>query len=427
LDKFFHQLPILLLGDAKSAQHAAGTLSRKELWPQAIELSNLWRVIPQFRKRYHELQITLPGEALERLKETSIVGTAQSVAALSHCAAMTSLFRSAGVDSLAFKGVGLLGNLYASPSERMVTDIDILIEGKNLRKALETVERSATNLRGLVAYAEFLERQSYHRLDNDFLYLTEEDGPKIDLQWKLGANPPPAMEASRILERAEKVNVRGNYLKVASPADAMILTAHHAMRNNFSPAPTLKDLCDMKEWWKVQAKRWNVEDVVNRTRECGLTIPLMALWGLLTQYDADGSVVDGVNEFRKVATVDETVDSDRLQRSLNLQLDQGSLNADLVRILIDPSWIAGRLENKLRTMGKRSVDLRSHGEIDVPPMARRARMLVREIFRLNLTRVKCYSVMKKVEKTYSTYDRRPVPVTQITIKPNPLDSQEGVS
>jgi hypothetical protein len=406
MDRFFHLLPTLLLGDLKSAQEAADALSRGDFWLRAIELSNLWRVIPQFRKRLHELGITLPSEDLKKLQEASVVGTAQSLAALKLSIDTIRTLESAGIDSLAFKGLGLIGNLYSSPSDRMVTDVDILIDGSDLKRALEAMTRSGSspfNLTELLAYIQFLEKQSYHRLDNDFVYLAMGDGLKIDLQWGFGAKPPPAMEADRMLDRAERASVLRASFRVASPADAITIAAHHSIRNNFSPASTLKDLCDARAWWTVQPKRWKVEEVVSHSRECRLAVPLMALWELLTQFDPDSSAISGLNEFHKIATTQETRDSSRLTWSLNLQLEGAALNPDLLRIMIDPKWVTTYVTNKVRTVADGSTNLRSHGETDVPPMSKRATLLLREVFRLNPKRLECYEAMKRSERKYSNY------------------------
>jgi hypothetical protein len=426
MDRFFHLLPILLLGDLKSAQKAADTLSKGGLWQRAIELSNLWRVIPQFRKRLHELEITLPLEGLTKLQEASVIGTAQSLAALRLCADTIRVLEFAGIDSLAFKGIGLIGNLYTSPSERMVTDVDMLIDGGNLKRALGAIAGSSPsfNLSELLAYVQFLEKQSYHRLDNDFLYLAEKDGLKIDLQWRFGAKPPPAMEADRMLERAERINVLGASFRVASPADAITIAAHHSMRNNFSPASTLKDLCDTRAWWNVQGKRWKIDEVVNHSRECRLTVPLMALWKLLGQFDAGSPASEGLNEFQRIATAEEIRDSGRLQKSLNLQLGGSALNADLLRVLIDPTWVTGYVANKVRTIADGSINLRSHGETDVPPKSKRATMFFREVFRLNLKRLECYAAMKRSENRYSNYPQEPHPVTE-QARPVARDAEES--
>ena len=406
--KLSRSLAVLLLADRDSAQEAAMILSKEGLWERAIELAILWRVIPQFRRRLRELKIQLAPEHLTRLQEASVVGTAQSVACLNHAVNTIRLLQESGIEAAVFKGIGLMGNLYAGPSERMVTDVDILIDGTNLKKALESIASSSASFTpsDLVVYVDFLKKNSYHRLDNDFLYLTSEDGIKIDLQWSFGAQPPLAMEAARILQRTQRVNLLGTAIHVPAPADAIAISAHHAMRNNFTPASTLKDLCDIMAWWRVEGKAWEIDGVVMHLRECRLSAPTMALWALLRDFDAESPAILGLNEFQKRATAEEIRDSRHLQMSLTLQLDGAALNADLLRIVIDPMWIKGHIVNKVRTIVEGATDLRSHGETDVPSMSRRGQMLFREIFRLNLKRLECYAAMKRSEHTYANHTSR---------------------
>src|SRR3989337_1641292 len=132
-----HSLPrllaVFLLGDSSSAVDASDTMTRTGLWKWALGLSDLWRVIPQFRRRIRQLNVTLPPELSQNLRRASVIGTVQSVAALRRCVDILHLLEIEGIEALAFKGVGLMGNLYSSPSARMVTDVDVLIDGSNLK------------------------------------------------------------------------------------------------------------------------------------------------------------------------------------------------------------------------------------------------------------------------------------------------------
>jgi hypothetical protein len=294
----------------------------------------------------------------------------------------------------------------------MVTDIDIMINRKDLRRACRILGtlNFLPSISQLEKYIDFLEGQSFHRFDNEYLCLTDEGGVTIDLHWSLGAEPPLEMRASSILSRAEGVKLYGTWISVPSSLDSIMLISHHAMRNNFAPFATVKDLCDMSAWGTLQGTRWRIEEAITKARKSDLSIPCLALWQILVHLNPESPIKEAAKRFAAAASDQERKDVDRLEDSFMLQLEESALNNDFLNILINPSTvnpstIKQYLVNRIRSTIYRSVDLKMRGEPPqpIPSRAIRVRKIFDEIFRLDSKRLAAYRALARAKNHYADH------------------------
>ena len=387
----------LLLGDQRSARDSADIISRENLWYQAIALSAAWRVIPQVRKRIVTLSISPGPPAEQRLHIRSAEAAAQSMVILHRCSMIFKRLNSLNLSVVAFKGIGLIANLYDNPADRMINDIDLLISSNDF----ERVNKILKDM-GFSPETDRLENETDF-LENRCLCLTDGDGIQIDLHWTIGPIPRAGMLANDILKRAEIIKIYGTPIRVASPIDSMMLTIHHALQNNLAPFAAVKDLCDLDMWWSVQPQRWKVEEAIKHAQLCGLFEPCLALWKILTHSNSESPASEGAKELSLLGSTQENNDADRLEDIFWLQLRERMIGRYLLRVLADFSSINQFIVSRLRG-GADNIFLKHYKSRQ--GLARfyltQALEFIREVVRLTPYRLTLYLALRRAHNRYSS-------------------------
>ena len=398
------RLLAVLLGTPAAADEASRALSADGAWPRAIELARVWRVIPELRRRIAG-SIALDDGAARLLRDYGIAAAAESTAIVHRAAVVLGRLSAAGVPAAAFKGVGLIGNLYASAAERMVSDVDLLVCGDQLGAACAVLRELGFTLatEDLDEYVEFLRaRPGEGALAGQHaLVLKHSAGAEIDLHWRLGTRVPPSFEASEIIARSEVREVYRLPMRVVAPADAIALTVHHMLRDQFAPWSAVKDICDLAAWWRVQVDRWSIDAVVAHARRAHLAVPLLAAWSLLADLDPSSPARAGVDVLVAAASRAEIADARRLRDLFRLQLSGPPLNGDLLRLLsARASWqfLTRRLGRSAETAAF-ARRLEDHlGLEPVATLAERLRRLGAAIAGLTPRRLAAYRALLRVHR-----------------------------
>ncbi|HEY9644825.1 MAG TPA: nucleotidyltransferase family protein, partial [Chroococcidiopsis sp.] len=117
------QLAHLILADAATVQATATELSAEAGWSDLLQLSYKWRVTPQVWQRLQALEITLDPTVKQEFAQLCRMVAVQSSTASYRSAHVLHRLNQAGVNAIAFKGIGLIAGLYGKPGDRMVGDV----------------------------------------------------------------------------------------------------------------------------------------------------------------------------------------------------------------------------------------------------------------------------------------------------------------
>ena len=169
---FEQTLLTLLLAEGAAAEQASAVMDRMSAWPRAIELAMSWGVVPQLYERLPQHHSRLDPDAAQRLRAAAIAVAIHSGYAAKRAAEVLDGFRAAGVRGAAFKGVGLIANLYRRPGDRQVNDADLLTREQDVPKAYQVLTDlgfAPSFSAPLDAYLDFMRRRPY--LDNAFVEL----------------------------------------------------------------------------------------------------------------------------------------------------------------------------------------------------------------------------------------------------------------
>jgi Uncharacterised nucleotidyltransferase len=389
----------LLLGDRQAAETAIDYITQNDLWLSVVGMTTLWRVVPQLRQRIQEFSLNLDTNTKRELQKVSNAATAQANIAAHRSAQALHQLNAALIPAITFKGIGLIGNLYSKPSERMVNDVDVLINAEDLHQTCEILSELGYKPEvssELDNYVNYLECRTHP--DNLFLVLKNQAGFEIDLHWGLVATAKAQLNTQEIIQKAQEVKLNGTPIRVASPPDAMMLTVHHAVRESMAPSTTIKDLFDLAKWWQWEGERWQLDEVIQHAKDCGLSQPLLALWQLLSDFDSHSPAQKGVIKLSASLTAKENKDAQGLVELFKLQLQEGKINRDILHIF-SISFIKRFLNRRLQKAETIKFDNALWG-IKTTNTTRIARVskLFKEITQLNFSKFNAYKALLRVQK-----------------------------
>ncbi len=329
----YRPLAQLLLGDTATAQAAAASLSKAGQWSDALKLSFEWRVTPQFWQRIQELSLELPEATRKEISGLCRIISIKSNTAAHRSAQVLTRLAADDIPAIAFKGIGVMASLYAKPSDRMVGDLDLLIAPEALQATCDTLQSLGfcpVVSGDLTNYLDYLDHRT--RQDNLFLIFKDRSGFEIDLHWGLKAIAGSQFSVPSLIEQAVQGHLLGQAVTVANPVDAVLLATHHSVRDDFAPASSVKDLCDLQAWWS-KSEDWSVTDLAKRAQQVGLSVPLLALWTILAEQNPTGPAVKGVQALQQTLSPADQTQALHLALLFRCQLDGETINRDVLHSL----------------------------------------------------------------------------------------------
>lgn len=146
-------------------------------------------------------------------------------------------FQESGVESLALKGMALIGLAYQEPGVRPMNDIDLLVHGRDLRRAIGALEAAGWNL-SPPRSAEFsrLLRLFHARA------LRHRSGIELDLHRHILEESNWSHADAGVWERRRTVELSNHSVETMSPTDHLIHTIVHGVR--WDPIPPIRWVTD---------------------------------------------------------------------------------------------------------------------------------------------------------------------------------------
>lgn len=337
IEKHFNSLAealfILVLGDENSANMAAIHIDKRGLWPQALDVACLWKIIPRLRKLLGKIKMSMPPDQQQRLHALSIDTAARSMLVAHRGATVLKGLLDAGIHSAAFKGVGLSANLYKGAGDRSVGDVDLLINEKDLWRTCYVLRELDFLPQIPIELQEWLDHiKNRIHPTHGYVVFVDSDDVEIDVHWHIGTDASYRLSTAAVIERAEETELLGIPVRAVAPLDAMMLTTHHIIREYFRPGIAVKDLCDLSAWWQVQPERWAIRKAAEWARDWGVSQSLLCLWMILSDSNPDSPAAAGVKALTDISTEAECGQARLLKDLFQLQLREGALDQILVGI-----------------------------------------------------------------------------------------------
>lgn len=356
----------LIFGDEPRRRAACAAMTERDAWADLIALAERWKLTPQLAE-------ALPGEMLQpRLRETlqsGRIAVAVRTARTLRCSSqVTALLAARGIPSAAFKGIALVLRLYGRPAGRAVGDLDVIVAPADARRAEAVLLEAGFTSRDPAFETHVAQISASPHLHN-FARTFARDGFEVDLHWQFGLAPPAPLAAERLLSRASLARIGKDAVSAVAPIDAMLLTAHHALRESFPAGATLKDAADLAAWWTLAPQAFAVDDLLDAALEAHLATTLAALWRIVATRDPHHPARAGIAAFERRFGGRACREARRLHRFCERQLAEGDRAARSVELFAPRLLLASatrRVSDTARgteRMPQRAVHVRLAGAV----------------------------------------------------------------
>jgi hypothetical protein len=272
-------MQLVVCGDAESRQAADAIASRGE-WPALFDLCGQWKLLAGLEVRLSGLGIALPDAERAELARRTQPAFVQTMLCVRSGAIALSALDGAGIRCAGFKGLAALAYLYPGLRSRTLQDTDVLIHPKDVEAALTVLEASGFKRYPESSWEEYVAflRNSPGTAGNEAVSLRDERGGAVDLHWHLGA-----LDVETLLAGAGPVTMLNRSLPLMRAGHCMLLSAHHALRNDFVPGDIARDVSDFAHWQKLLCGTEQWQAVSADAARWGLTAACGALAQIVSE------------------------------------------------------------------------------------------------------------------------------------------------
>ncbi len=336
--------------DARAAA-AATAITQAGEWDWTLQLAQAWRVLPQLGQRLRQLGVALPVALAQRLAAAATESAMRSGYAARRAGALAQQLAAAGIPAAAFKGIAALAYLHRSPAERMLGDIDLLIREQDLAAIVAALAAIGFLPTVGSAAADAVQSHISARQDNHGATLADGEGLEVDLHWRLRGGAQQLLEGA-LWQRVAPQPLLRQPVPMVAPIDALLLSTHHALRNDLSPFPTVRDLSDLHGYWRRVGCDYSVAELASLASLTGLAAPLLGLLQALEAVAAIPAADPALAQLREQCGRRVVVEGDRLYDWFRGRLERpvrtGYGVQDLLLLLADPPAVGRLLRDRLR-------------------------------------------------------------------------------
>jgi hypothetical protein len=314
------ELVPLLVGTPEQFSASTSKIAGGDAWMRTIAQAESWCVLPTLNNRIQEFDFQLDTAVKSDLSVRCRRAFASSASVAHRGAELCAYLGRSGIPAVLFKGLSSIIHLYPGPQERTVKDADLLILEQDLKAAVAALEKlnlHAGHGGDLDAYVHAI-RNMPGFAGNESLAVDAPPFEHLDVHWRLCRRPVEGMQMERIIGRAVRGRLFGTEVLVVSPADGLVLSAHHALRNRFATSGMIRDVLDARRWLDLAERCGEWESTLAHVDRCRMGPAVFAL------------AMIGGREPRVAQLMSEQ--GRELVEWFNLQTREGPLGQDLAHL-----------------------------------------------------------------------------------------------
>ena len=198
----------------------------------------------------------VPPEAMAALRDCFQQSTKRNFLYVKELFRLLDLFGPAGIQAIPFKGPVLAWSLYETPGLRFLSDLDLLVSRRDVRRAIDLLTSNGyrqcdpgVDLRFLGDGGQML----FHRADVGFA---------VDLHWRIVAAQFNPLDVAKIRARLTPIDIAGRQTPAFCPEDLFAYLCVHGSMHEWS---SLAALCDLDRL--IDACRLDWEAILSRAAE----------------------------------------------------------------------------------------------------------------------------------------------------------------
>jgi hypothetical protein len=302
-----------------------------QAWGEFIRLSDGWGALPRLSERIPRNSSQFSLSSVEAISRQLTDGYVRSMLEARAGLAVLHSFEDANIPVVAFKGLVSLARLYSDPKQRVIVDVDLLINEEDLARSVEALERLGFTPEVSASEADYLDfvQRSPGFGGNEELSFHNERGNTIDLHWRLGAG----FDSATLINSSGRATFMGTEFPTVSDVDGLLLCVHHSLRNHFSPDKIMRDLMDLEHWCRLVQQAGSFDTVVFEATKNGLHVPLLALTYILRSFDKDGAGAEIATALEFDLSMDHRAASATLEQLFHTQVREGQFERDTLFLL----------------------------------------------------------------------------------------------
>lgn len=228
----------------ETVEALADLLSNRVDWNYAINIAQRNAVLPLFsRNLLDHFADRLPEDIKQQLEQNLRQQLQTNMILTGKLLEIVRLFEANRIKALPFKGPMLAIQAYGSPALRMYGDLDVLVQPRHFRSAVELLkENGYTPLTSV----NWLEKSNWYiGRKKDIYFVENESSIILELHWKLsGSHFGLPKQMNHLWERLESVELAGIAVSALSFNDLLIYLCLHGSRHSWE---RLSWICDVNE------------------------------------------------------------------------------------------------------------------------------------------------------------------------------------
>jgi hypothetical protein len=270
--------------EAAGAAHIDAVLQGEVDWARAIRLALRHRLIPHLYSRLSAgHRAATPPQVLGDLRRRFYAIAAHNQLLEDELLRLLRALEAQRLPAIPFKGPALAASAYRNPSLRMSSDLDILVDRRDVARAVALLAEHG--------YQQvFQHGRLYEAIARPFRHahnLTSDDGRRcVDLHWTLAQRYFAfALDPRGLWERLETAQLGGAAIRVLAPEDTLLFLCAHGARHGWARVAWV---CDVAELLATHPQlRWDAILGQARAIHCDRTL----LLGLLLARDLLGATL----------------------------------------------------------------------------------------------------------------------------------------
>jgi len=276
----------IMVGHDERSRNSADEITSLSAWPALFDLCGAWKLLASLEARIAALGISLPAADRAELSRRTQPAFLQTMLCVRAGATALTALELAQIPCAGFKGLAALAYLYPGLRSRTLQDTDALIHPRHVEAALTVLEAAGFKRSPDLPWDEYVAflRNSPGTAGNEAVSLRDERGGAVDLHWRLGT-----LEVQRLLDCAAPVQVLNRALPLMSAAHCMLLSVHHALRNDFVPGDIARDVCDFAHWEPLLTRTAQWQPLSADAERWGLSAACAALAQIVAELRGDAA------------------------------------------------------------------------------------------------------------------------------------------
>jgi hypothetical protein len=383
----------LLIGTNEQFLDSASRTAAGNAWTRTIQLAESWCVLPALNNRIRELNFQLDPAVKSDLAARCRRAFASSASVAHRGAELCAYLEGSGIPAVLFKGLASIIHLYPGPQGRTVKDADLLVREQDLKGAVAALEKlnlTAGHGGDLDAYVHAI-RNMPGFAGNESLAVDAPPFEHLDVHWRLGRRPVEDVQVERIISRAVHGELFGTEVLVVSPADGLVLSAHHALRNRFAPNGMIRDVLDTGRWLDLLERCGEWETALAHVERCRMGPAVFAL-----------AVITGRESGIARLASDE---GRELVDLFNLQAREGPVGQDLAHLAdsLAMRQVARAALGNWRQYRQYLSDFETQAQGKPLPVRARMKLLLMRLRSLGRSRSQVFHALRTLAKVKAAY------------------------